>query len=64
MITVQGMVTYAPGEEIKAEPYQFAITGGTGAYKNAGGTVRIKEIPGGELRLTFRLRTSGRGDEG
>ena len=55
-ITVQGMVTYGPTEEIKADPYDFAITGGTGKYRGAGGTVRIKEVPGGELHLTFRVR--------
>ncbi len=55
LITVQGMVTYAPGEEIKAEPYHFAITGGTGKYRTARGTVRIKEVSGEQLRLTFRL---------
>ena len=55
LITVQGMVTYAPGEEIKAEPYEFAITGGTGKYRAARGTVRIKERDGGKLNLTFRI---------
>ncbi len=56
LITVQGIVTYAPGEEIKAEPYHFAISGGTGKYRAAGDTVRIEEVSGEELRLTFRLR--------
>lgn len=55
LITVQGMVTYAPDEEIKAEPYHFAITGGTGRYRHAGGTARIQEISPEELRLTFRI---------
>ena len=55
LITVQGMVTYPPGEEIKAEPYEFAITGGTGKYRAAHGTVRIKEHDGGKLNLTFRI---------
>jgi allene oxide cyclase-like protein len=54
-ITVQGIVTYAPNEEIKAEPYQFAITGGTGRYRDVGGTVRIQEVSGEKVRLTFRL---------
>lgn len=55
LISVQGIVTYAPGEEIKAEPYQFAITGGTGRYREAGGTVQIQEVSGEVLRLTFRI---------
>ena len=54
-IAVQGSVTYAPDEEIKADPYHFAITGGTGKYRNAHGTVRIKE-GSEEARLTFRIR--------
>ena len=54
-IAVQGLVTYAPDEEIKADPYHFAITGGTGKYRNAHGTVRIKE-GSEEARLTFRIR--------
>lgn len=55
LITVQGIVTYGPDEEIKAEPYQFAITGGTGRYRDAGGTVRIEEVSPEKLRLTFRI---------
>lgn len=54
-ITVQGLVTYDPGEEIKEEPYFFAITGGTGRYKTAHGQVKIEEVSGEELRLTFRI---------
>ena len=54
-ITVQGIVTYGPDEEIKAEPYQFAITGGTGKYRDAGGTVQIKEVSSEELHLIFRI---------
>ena len=54
-ITVQGIVTYGPDEEIKAEPYQFAITGGTGRYRDASGTVQIEEVSGEEVRLIFRI---------
>lgn len=53
-ITVQGLVTYGPTEEIKQDPYHFAITGGTGKYRKARGTVRIKEGPE-EAQLTFRI---------
>lgn len=58
-ITVQGLVTYGPEEEIKQEPYHFAITGGTGKYRAAGGTVRIEEVSGEEFRLTFRIVREG-----
>jgi hypothetical protein len=54
-ITVQGLVTYGPGEEVKEEPYFFAITGGTGRYKTADGQVRIEEVSADEIRLTFRI---------
>jgi hypothetical protein len=56
-ITAQGLVTYAPGEEVKADPYLFAITGGTGRYREAQGEVRIEEVSGTRLRLTFRILT-------
>ena len=58
LITVQGIVTYGPDEEVKAEPYQFAITGGTGRYRDASGTVRIEEVSAERLRLTFRISDS------
>ncbi|MGH2538898.1 MAG: allene oxide cyclase barrel-like domain-containing protein [Actinomycetota bacterium] len=54
-ITVQGLVTYGPTEEVKEDPYLFAITGGTGRYRTARGEVRVEELGGGRLRLTFRI---------
>ena len=54
-ITVQGIVTYGPGEEVKEEPYFFAITGGTGKYKTARGQVKIEETSGDD-RITLRIR--------
>jgi hypothetical protein len=54
-ITVQGLVTYGPDEEIKEEPYFLAITGGTGRYEDAAGQVKVEELGGGELRLTFQI---------
>ena len=54
-ITVQGLVTYGPDEEVKGDPYLFAITGGTGQYREARGEVKIEEQGGGKLRLTFRI---------
>jgi hypothetical protein len=53
-ITVQGIVTYGPGEEVKEDPYFFAITGGTGKYKNARGQVKIEETSGDD-RITLRI---------
>ena len=54
-LAVQGSVTYAPGEDVKKDPYRFAITGGTGKYRKAHGTVEVKEVSGVEFRLTFRI---------
>ena len=54
-ITVQGLVTYGPTEEVKEDPYLFAITGGTGRYRTARGEVRIEELGNGRLRITFRI---------
>lgn len=62
-ITVQGVVTYGPGEEVKREPYHFAITGGTGKYRAARGTVQIDEVSGEEFRLIFRLVADERSAE-
>jgi hypothetical protein len=47
-ITFQGLTTTEPTKQV-------AITGGTGRYREAGGTVQIKEVSGEELRLTFRI---------
>jgi hypothetical protein len=54
-VTVQGLVTYGPDEEVKADPYLFAITGGTGQYREAHGEVRIEEVTATRFRATFRL---------
>ena len=54
-VTVQGVVTYGPGEEIKSEPYHLAITGGTGRYQAARGTVEVHEVSGEEFNVTFRF---------
>jgi hypothetical protein len=56
-IAVQGLVTYGPGDDDhKLDPYQFAITGGTGKYRGARGTVTIEEVSSEEFHLTFRVR--------
>ena len=55
-ITVSGLVSYGPDEEFKKEPYFFAITGGTGKYRNARGEVKITELGSTALlRLSFRI---------
>ena len=51
-ITIQGLVAGEPGV------FEFAITGGTGAYEGAEGTLVVKEIPGTDPTkelLTFYL---------
>jgi hypothetical protein len=54
-VTVQGLVTYGPTEEVKADPYSFAITGGTGQYRGARGEVTIQEVSAVKFHLTFRI---------
>ena len=54
-VAVQGLVTYGPEEEFKADPYHVAITGGTGKYRKARGTVRIQETAGHEYPVVFRI---------
>lgn len=51
-ITVAGIVTYAPGEEVKQDPYFLAITGGTGRYRAARGQVKVEEVSG---QVTLRI---------
>lgn len=46
-ITVQGLVTPARAEE------QVAVTGGTGAYRAAQGTLTVLEVEGEPARYTF-----------
>jgi hypothetical protein len=54
-ITAQGLVTYAAGEDVRQEPYSFAITGGTRKYRAARGEITIKDVSAEEVRLTFRI---------
>jgi hypothetical protein len=59
-IAVQGLVTYGPGdEELKQDPYSFAITGGTGKYRAARGEVVIQDVASDEFHLTFRIHGTG-----
>jgi hypothetical protein len=57
-VAVQGLVDYAPGEEVKKEPYSLSITGGTGKYRNARGEAIIKELSPKEFRVTLRILLS------
>ena len=54
-ITVEGLVTYGPDEAVKAEPYYFAITGGTGQYEDARGQVKLEEVSADEVHATFLI---------
>jgi hypothetical protein len=51
-ISAQGVVTSA---EIEKVPFKQAITGGTGAYKNARGELTVDEAGDGPAHLTFDL---------
>jgi hypothetical protein len=51
-ISAQGVVTSA---EIEKVPFKQAITGGTGAYKNAHGELTVDEAGDGPAHLTFDL---------
>lgn len=54
-ITAAGLVSYGSTEEFRAEPYFFAITGGTGKYRTAHGEIKIQERSPTEAELTFRI---------
>jgi hypothetical protein len=54
-ITVEGLVTYGPDEAVKAEPYYFAITGGTGRYEGARGQVKLEEVSADKVHATFMI---------
>ena len=54
-ITVEGLVTYGPDEAVKAEPYYFAITGGTGQYEGARGQVKLEEVSARKVHATFLI---------
>ena len=48
-ITIQGLLAGEPGV------FEFAITGGTGAFEGAGGTLVVKELSDTKELLTFYL---------
>jgi hypothetical protein len=52
-ITVQGLLEF-PGEGLP-EPFDLAVTGGTGAYRDAGGQVTVEELSDTEANLTLHL---------
>ncbi|HEY7073812.1 MAG TPA: hypothetical protein VH418_00520 [Solirubrobacteraceae bacterium] len=51
-ITSQGYVT---SDQIEKVPFEQAITGGTGAYRNAHGVLTVDEAGDGPAHLTFDL---------
>ena len=54
-ITVQGLVTFVGNET--PPPFDLAITGGTGAFKNARGSVTVEETSDTEANLTVDVLT-------
>jgi hypothetical protein len=62
-VVVQGLVEYAPGEEVKKEPYSLSITGGTGKYRDARGEAIFKEVSTKEFRVTLRILLSADGEQ-
>jgi hypothetical protein len=54
-ITSQGLVTFVGNEP--PPPFDFAVTGGTGAYKDARGQVTVQELSDTEANLTIELST-------
>jgi hypothetical protein len=51
-ITLQGLVEFQGEEDMS--PFTVAITGGTGAYRGAGGEARIRPVS--DDRLVYKLR--------
>ena len=54
-VTTEGTVNYGPNESPKADPYYFAIKGGTGKYRTAHGQVRIQELTQTTWEVTLRI---------
>jgi hypothetical protein len=52
-ITAQGYVT---SDQIEKVPFEQAVTGGTGQYRDAGGVLTVDEAGDGPAHLTFDLR--------
>jgi len=48
-ISIQGLLAGEP------EEFEFPITGGTGAFEDAGGTLVVRELSDTEERLTFHI---------
>jgi hypothetical protein len=48
-ITIQGLLAGEPAT------FEFPITGGSGAYEGAEGTLVVRELPGNRELLTFHL---------
>jgi hypothetical protein len=52
-IAVQGLVTITEGQ--LPAPFDFAVTGGTGAFEGAGGHVTVEDLSDTESKVTFHL---------
>jgi hypothetical protein len=59
-IASQGLVTFHGNET--PPPFDFAITGGTDAYKNASGFLTVDELNATDANLTLHLSAGGSGD--
>jgi hypothetical protein len=51
-ITIQGLITFT---ETAEEPFEIAVTGGTGKYRTAHGVLSIRQIGLPEEHLTFKI---------
>ena len=54
-ITAQALLTFLGEEEGEPETSIWAITGGTGKYKEAGGQLKSVDVSETEARLTFKI---------
>ena len=52
-ITIQGLITFT--KETAEEPFEIAVTGGTGKYRTAHGVLSIRQIGLPEEHLTFKI---------
>jgi hypothetical protein len=57
-ITLQGLSTFSLSATTNP-PFDVAVTGGTGAYAGAGGSVHIEEINESDSILTIHLQRGG-----
>ncbi len=56
-LTIQGLQTF-PLSNRPSPPSMFAITGGTGAYRTAGGQIKVTDVSANSSRIDVYLITS------